>query len=190
VVDRISERLISLSKGWVALAGLAVFLLFTMLVLPGQAAQSEARTGGGRQPDSSFIYSTADLYDMAEAFGPTGRQAYIRARLTFDVVWPLVYAFFLATSISWLAGMAFPPGSRWRRLNLAPVAGLVLDYLENLSTSLVMARYPARTPVADLLAPAFTLLKWVFVGGSFAALLVVLAAAVWRKAAQGRRDRS
>ena len=188
-MDRVSERLISLSKGWVTLAGLVVFLLFTALVLPGQAAQSEARTGAGRQPDTSFIYSSADLYDMAEAFGPTGRQAYIRARLTFDVVWPLVYAFFLATSISWLAGRAFPPGSRWRRLNLAPVAGLVLDYLENLSTSLVMARYPARTPVADLLAPAFTLLKWVFVGGSFVVLLVVLAATAWRRVAQGQRDR-
>jgi hypothetical protein len=52
-----------------------------------------------------------------------------------------------------------------------------------------MARYPARTPVADLMAPAFTLLKWIFVGASFAVLLVVLAAAVWRRAAQGRRDR-
>lgn len=183
-----SERLISLSKGWVTLAGLVVFLLFTALVLPGQAARSEERTGGGRQPDTSYLYSAGDLYDMAEAFGPAGRQAYIRARLTFDVIWPLVYAFFFVTSISWLAGRAFPPGSRWRRLNLAPLLGLVLDYLENLSTSLVMARYPTPTPLVDWLAPAFTLLKWIFVGGSFVVLLVVLAAAIWRKVAPGRMD--
>ena len=51
---------------------------------------------------------------FAEAFGPAGRQAYIEARLTFDVIWPLVYAFFLITTISWLADRAFRPGSPWR----------------------------------------------------------------------------
>jgi hypothetical protein len=109
---------------------------------------------------------------MAEAYGAAGRQAYIRARLTFDVVWPLVYALFLVTGISWLYGRAFPPGSFWRSANLAPLLGILLDYAENLSTSLVMWRYPARTPVVDALASVFTLAKWFFVIGSFVLLLV------------------
>lgn len=177
---RLSQRLISLSQGWVALIALAIFLLFSVLVLPGQAAQSAARTGGAAQPDTSLIYSTDDLYKMAEAFGLAGRQAYIQARLTFDVVWPMVYGLFLIVAISWLAGRAFPVGHPARLLNLAPAVGMLFDYLENSAAVIVMARYPLRTPVVDLLAPVFTFTKWVFVGGSFVVLLAVAAVAGWR----------
>lgn len=184
MLARVSERLIGFSKGWVALAALIIFLLFTALVLPGQAAGSAERTGGARQPDTSLFYTPADLYDMAEAFGPDGRQAYIQARATFDVAWPVVYGLFLVTAISWLAGRAFPLTGRaasGRRLNLAPLLGVGFDYLENLATSLVMARYPAPTPVIDLLAGPFTLVKWIFVGGSFVVLVLVTAVAVRRQ---------
>ncbi len=179
---RCSEHLIRLSKGWLALAALVAFLVFTALVLPGQAAGSAERTGGARQPDMSLFYTSAELYGMAEAYGPDGRQAYIQARFTFDVVWPLVYGFFLVTAIGWLAGKAFQPGSPWRLLNLAPVLGVLFDYLENLATSLVLARYPAQTPVVDLLAGPLTLVKWLFVGGSFIVLVAVAIAAVARRA--------
>lgn len=182
MVTCLSERLIRLSKGWLALAALLIFLLFTALVLPGQAAGTGERTAAARQPDTSLFYTPGELYGMAEAFGPDGQQAYIQARFTFDVAWPLVYGFFLVTAISWLAGHAFRPGSTWRLLNLAPVLGVLFDYLENLSTSLVMARYPAQTPIVDLLAGPFTLVKWVFVGGSFVVLVAVMIAAVARRA--------
>ncbi len=177
---RLSQRLLSLSKGWVVLVAVAIFLLFSALVLPGQAAQSAARLGGAAQPDTSLIYSTGDLYKMAEAFGPGGRQAYIQARLTFDVIFPVVYAVFLVATISWLADRAFRPGSPWQLLNLAPVLGMILDYLENSAAVIVIARYPLRTPGVDVLAPIFTFLKWVFVGGSFVVLLVTTALAAWR----------
>jgi hypothetical protein len=181
VLARISTRLLEASTGRVTLVALAVFVLFMLLVLPRQAAETEARTGGGRQPDSSFLYSAAALYEMAEAFGPEGRQAYIRARFTFDLVWPLVYAFFLVTALSWLSARAFPAESAWRRLNLVPLLGMAFDYLENVSASLVMARYPAQTPLFDLLAPAFTAVKWIFVAGSFVILAGVVAAAAVRQ---------
>jgi hypothetical protein len=100
--------------------------------------------------------------------------------MTFDVIWPVAYTLFLATALSWLYARAFAPGSPWRLANLAPVLGALLDYAENLSTSLVMLRYPARTPLVDTLAPLFTLTKWIFVGGSFALLLAGLVAGAWR----------
>ena len=183
---RVSERLIAVSRGWLVIVALAVFLLFSALVLPRQSAQSAAQTGGAAQPDMSFIYSPADLYRMADALGAEGREAYIRARWTFDVAWPLVYGFFLTVSISWLAGKAFGPGSGWRRLNLVPLAGMAFDYLENVATTFVMARYPAATPVADVLAPVFTAVKWVFVGGSFVVLASVAVVAVVRRITRPR----
>jgi len=100
------------STGWVALAALVIFLLFTALVLPQQATKAAQKTGSADSPDTSFFYAPDDLYRMAEAYGESGRQAYIRARFTFDLAWPLVYTLFLATAMSWALGRAFAPDSR------------------------------------------------------------------------------
>jgi len=177
---KLSDRIRHVSTGWVALSTLVVFFLFTALVLPGQASKARADTGAAGSPDTSFYYAADDLYRMAEAYGVKGRAAYVRARFTFDLVWPLIYMVFLSTGISWVYGKAFVPGSLWQRANLAPVWGALLDYLENISTSAVMIRYPNPTPVIDMLAPALTMCKWGLVGGSFALLVVGMAAGVWR----------
>ena len=181
---KVSRWLYHVSTGWVALAALIVFALFTALVLPAQSAPSDALASEGAEdvgsPDLSLWYAPADLYRMAEAYGSQGRQDYIRARFSFDVAWPLVYGVFLVTAISWLYARAFATDSLFRWANLAPVLGVLLDFAENVSSSLVMARYPSRTPGIDVLAPVFTLLKWVFVGGSFVLLVVGLGVALWR----------
>lgn len=178
--QRISDWLRRVSTGWVALSALIIFLLFSALVLPQQAIRSEQETDSTVSPDMSFLYSPSDLYRMAESYGEQGRQAYVRARFTFDLVWPLVYTLFLTTAISWVFGRAFAPDSRWHRANLVPLLGALFDYLENLSTSLVMLRYPDQSAVVDLLAPVFTALKWSLLAASFILLLGGIVVAVWR----------
>ena len=180
----LSDRLHKLSTGRATLIALVAFLLFTALVLPKQAAHTD--TGGAGSPDTSFIYSAGDLYRMAEAYGRAGRIDYVRARFTFDLIWPVVYVAFLATAISWLSRQAFTPLSLWQRANLVPVIGTLFDYLENVAAALVIGRYPARTPVVDVMAPVFTFIKWIFVGGSFVVLAVALVAALWHQARRRR----
>ncbi len=176
-----SKWISRISTSWVALSALLIFLLFTALVLPGQASQANAENGGAGSPDLSFFYTADDLYQMAESYGEQGRDAYVRARFTFDLVWPVVYTFFLVTGISWVYFRAFPPASLWQRANLVPLFGALFDYLENLSTSLVMARYPDLTPVVDTLAGYFTLVKWVLVTASFVILLFGIVILAWRR---------
>jgi hypothetical protein len=185
VVGRLSGWLSRVSTGPVALVALVIFLLFTALVLPRQSRTAEAVSRGAGSPDTSFLYAAGDLYRMAEAYGAAGRAAYVRARFTFDVIFPLVYTLFLGTAISWVFARAFPPGSPWQRANLAPLVAALFDLLENASTSLVMARYPLKTPVVDALAPLFSLAKWVFVIGSFVLLFAGVVIAVWRRVKKG-----
>ncbi len=177
---RLSSWLRRVSKGWVALVGLLIFLLFTALVLPGQSQKAIQISGEAGSPDTSFFYSPADLARMAEAYGEQGRQAYVRARFTFDLVFPIVYAFFLATSVSWVFGKSFPASSRWQLANLVPLLGMLCDYLENISASLVMLRYPNPMPLISALAPVFTLLKWSFIGLSFGLLVIGILAGLWK----------
>jgi len=188
MTKRISDWLRRVSTGWVALSTLLIFLLFSALVLPQQATKAEQETGSSDSPDMSFFYSPGDLYQIAESYGEQGRQAYVRARFTFDLVWPLVYTLFLATAIGWVFGKAFALDSRWQRANLVPLLGALFDYLENLSTSLVMLRYPDQTPVVDALAPVFTVLKWSFLGASFLLLFGGIMVAAWRWMKQRVRD--
>lgn len=184
MLKKFSDWIRRVSTGWVALLALVLFLLFTALVLPGQAAKAEIDTGSARSPDTSFFYTAQDLYEMAEAYGEEGRRAYVRARFTFDLIWPLVYTVFLCTGISWIFQKAFAPDSPWQRANLAPLLGALFDYLENASTSVVMVRYPSPTALVDTLAAVFTLAKWVFVLGSFVLLLVgvIVGAVRWTRA--------
>jgi hypothetical protein len=174
-----------ISRGWVVLAAALFFLVFIARVAPEQAARAEEYAGDAGSPDLSIFYTPDELYRMAEIYGERGREAYVQARFTFDLVFPVAYTLFLATALSWLSRQAFPESSRWRLANLLPVLGMLFDYGENLSASLVMARYPDRTPLVDWLAPFFTLFKWAFLGASFALLLVAAVCAVRRWA--GRR---
>ena len=178
---QLSELVHQLSTGWVALVALMVFLLFTALLLPLQAVKAESVIGDTPSPDLSFYYTAADLYRMAEAYGEEGRQLYVKTRYTFDLVWPLVYTMFLITGLSWGTRKAFAVGSPWLLANLVPVLGAFFDYLENVSTSVVMFRYPAQTKVVDGIATVFTMMKWVFVGLSFVLLLIgmVVGLLVW-----------
>jgi hypothetical protein len=179
-MKRISHWLYQASNGWVTAAAVIVFALFVTLVLPDQSPQLDGDAADAGSPDLSLWYTPGDLYRMAEAYGSQGRSAYVRARFTFDLIWPIIYGAFLSTTIGWLYARAFAPGSLWRLANLAPPIGVVCDYLENLSTSAVMLRYPGRTPLVDALAPIFTAVKWAFVGGSFVLLIVGVLAALWR----------
>ena len=180
MLKTLSNKLYKLSNGSITILALVIFALVVAFVLPAQAQRAEAASGGADSPDMSFFYTSEDLYNMAETYGADGRAAYIRARFTFDLVFPLSYLFFLATSISWVMRRAVSdPNSYWRSLNLFPVFGVLFDYLENISTSIVMANYPQKTFLFDTLAPIFTLVKWFFVNGSFVILVPALVVAMW-----------
>ena len=184
--NSVSRWFYRVSSGWVALSAVLVFILFTILVLPGQTGNSSESEQVG-SPDLSMYYSAGDLYEMAEGYGQSGRDAYVYARFTFDLVWPLVYTFFLLTAISWIYQRVIPGDSRWRLINLLPVLGMLGDYLENISTSIVMWRYPQLTPVVDWMAGIFTFTKWLLISGSFIALLVGIVLLGWQFIRKDRR---
>lgn len=180
MLKRLSSWLYRISKSWVVLLTLAIFTVFLVVVLPQQAELARQTSNGAGSPDSSLFYTPNDLYRFAETYGETGRAAYIRARFSFDVVWPIAYMAFLASAISWFFARGFDSNSRWRWANLAPVLGLIFDYAENSGAALVMARYPAKTPIIDWLTPVFSLIKWFFVNGSFVLVLIGLIAWLWQ----------
>lgn len=184
---KFSTVLQKISTGWMVLLCSLIFFGFMFFVLPAQSEQSERDNPGLNSPDMSFFYSRNDLYQMAESYGPTGRGAYIRSRFTFDLIFPLVYGLFLITSTGWLSKRLFSEESLFQNLNLIPLFGMFFDYLENISASIVMARYPQNTILIDFLTPIFSVIKWIFV--STAMLLpFILLIAFLIKSFRGRNE--
>ena len=183
---QLSSWIYSITSGWVTLTAVLVFILFTALVLPGQSSNTTVSEGIGT-PDLSIYYSAGELYRMVESYGEQGRNEYIRARFTFDLIWPLVYTFFLAATISWIYQRILPAENPWRMINLLPVLGMIGDYLENISTSIVMYMYPILIPILAWMAGIFTALKWILIAGSFIGLLVGVVLMVWQTIRKGRK---
>ncbi len=149
-----------------------IFALFMIAVLPNVSETTKEITGTNISPDTSFFYTSQKLYEIAESYGEVGRAYYIRSRFTFDIIWPIVYLFFLVTMITFLF-----KGS----LHLIPFIGVLFDYLENLGASYVMFRYPLDTGFIATITPMFTLLKWIFIYISFGLILAGLVRLIYRK---------
>jgi len=157
-------------KWFVALA-VIVFVLFSAFVLPAQSAKAEAYSREAGSPDTNFFYKPQDLLSMAEAYGPAGRAAYVRARFTFDLIFPFVYGVFLTATISGLLRSLHVDHTRWAVLLLAPFLGVVFDFAENIGAATVIGRYPAPAPLLTILTPYLSMLKWFFVIASFLILI-------------------
>ena len=177
-MKKYSEWLYRVSTNRVTLAWLVVFLLFALLVLPKAVRTPWIEAAG--LPDIMLHYSSADLYAMAETYGSAGRAAFVRWHFTDDLIFPIIYTVFLLTASSWLIQRVSPSAAWLRRLNLFPLIGAFFDILENVTTSFVMAHYPASSPLAASSAPIITSAKWLFIGLSALVLIVMGATAIRR----------
>ncbi len=153
-----------LASPWLFAAAIVVFLLFLALVLPGQSAKAAEGTPGGSSFDTSLFYTPAQAFDRAAAHAPEARFAYIAARWSFDLAFPLVYGLFALAG--WAFGLARlgPRLSAPRpRLALAALLGPAFDFAENAAATVVMASVPARPLGWGIALSIATPLKWLFV---------------------------
>ncbi len=177
---KLSIWLTKVSKSWILILTLLIMVLFMIFVLPGQAASAEENAGGSISPDTSFFYGPEDLIQAAKEYGEEGRQAYIQARWTFDLVFPLVYISFLVTGISWFYQNLENPIEWIGFTNLLPLAAGLFDYLENIGASLVMAFYPTQLSGLTLVTSFFSGVKWLLIGSSFLAYFALAGAALFQ----------
>lgn len=149
----------------ILMISIVIFAIFMLIVLPGVSETTKEITGTSSSPDTSFFYTSQDLYDIAASYGEAGRAYYIRSRFSFDIIWPIVYLFFLVSMMSVLFKS---------QLNLIPFLGVLFDFLENLGASFVMYRYPLDAGMITSLTPIFTLMKWIIIYISFGLITIGL----------------
>lgn len=144
---------------WItALVSLAIFILFMILVLPRVSTYAEENIGGIGSPDTDMMLTGQELYDIAESYGEEGRDTYVFLRWTFDLVWPLVYTFFLLSFIIVLGKNL--PYKFVRPMYLLPLVAMLMDYLENTLVTIVMVAFPRKLLTIGSIASFSSLLKW------------------------------
>lgn len=159
----------------------AVFLLFILLVFPRVNNYSIRMLGQSKTPDTSLVYSAQDLYQMAENYGKSGRDAYIVLRWTFDLVWPVLYTLFLFLwTIKLLEYTSLKKASKY--FLLIPIIGMLLDFSENIGASIVMSRYPLKSGIIANITPLMTFLKWIIISVSVLVLIILLVSIGVKKA--------
>lgn len=166
------------SNVFTVVLSLLIFMSFIIFILPQEAAKSKA-LGLTDSIDTSFYYTSSDLYRTAENYGEQGRAFYIRQRFTFDLIWPIVYTQFLLVSSVYFYKKTRLLKASWLLYVSLIAAGF--DYLENIMTSTVLYRYPLMTPLISDTAGIMTMMKWSTLTSAFFILIyLTLLAAVNR----------
>lgn len=151
---------------------MVVFALFMAFVLPYVSGLSEELTNGIQGVDTLFLFSKADVYQMVESFGVTGRMNYIILRWTFDLIWPIVYFMFIHTLTIQVVQLDKVDKLKW--MIWIPFLGMMFDYIENTLASIVVGIYPVKIDVFVWLLQVATPIKWILIMTAFTVLLVGL----------------
>lgn len=160
-----------------------ILVLFMAIGLPLFANYSNHVLGSTKTPDTSFIHSSKNLYEIARRYCIYVRSAYIDLRWTFDVVWPLLYTSVLVLWTVKLSDFIFKK-NRFKYLYLLPLISMGFDFMENVGASIVMYRYPKKTLFIDSMTPIMTLLKWVTVVGSLTVVICLMVLALKKRLKQ------
>ncbi len=142
------------------------FILFVSLVLPWVNTFTEELIGVSDSIDTGFKTDVTELYQIRELYGAQGRMYYIILRVTFDLIWPIVYFLFLASVTAFLT-KHIKESNTHRYLNYVPIVAILLDYSENTLAIIFMAMYPYTFDLLVFILIVVSLNKWVWIGFSF-----------------------
>jgi len=173
-VGRAMSRLSSVRVWAVAAAVYGVVALVFFGSGAGFAIPSVQQACGQAPPDMRFTSPAGEVHAFLEACGPAGREGY-RALQVVDLLYPLVFAVFLASALALVLRLLAPGRRGLVGIAALPFVAAGFDYLENVCAWLALSAWP-EPGVADGLLGLFSAAKTVtsWVAGTL--LLVALAA--------------
>jgi len=113
--------------------------------------------------DKPNIYSSAKTYEILTEWGESGRTKQFWFHITWDLLLPIIYFFFLGFLISWLTKRGFNRDSKKQMFNLVSLVA-VIDLLENIFLIALILIYPSNIPILSWIKTSLTLIKYYFFG--------------------------
>jgi len=135
---------------------------------------------GRRFAEVYGVLSPSELYEIATAYGQSGRELYLLMSITLDTFVPIVMFLCLASLSIFLVKQLTDKIIYGKVLLLLSFVVSLADLLENYFIRTVMRHYPLELHTSAALAGTMTALK-MSMGVLFAVILVVLVILVVRK---------
>jgi hypothetical protein len=135
---------------------LAINLLYFPLSVPWMLQN----TGGVPYLDMVPGRSADKTYEILAELGTIGRRNHLYFIWTIDLALPLLFGSCLYVAIRDSATRAFGASSTAGRLRWLAVAAASVDYLENISNSVLLVFYPDRFPFLASMSGLLTLMKF------------------------------
>lgn len=174
MVQKLSNRLHAWAKGWLVLVFLALDGFFMGFIMPLIGRLMKGWNGTQTPLDLQFFSTPEKMYGMIQSYGEAGRAFYRSVELTVDILYPIIYALAFGLLISWLFQRGFKPESRMQKWNTLPLGAWLFDLLENLGIASMLSAFPAQMTAMAWLTTLFTMVKWLFAGGSMLLIVVGL----------------
>lgn len=164
-------------SGWKTfLAGLAIWLIFGTVIMPGGAAKIQQISGKKVEVlDLQFTYTPEKARAILADYGENGRRFAANFELIADTLYPLAYTFLFLIIISWVFKSLSVYGIRIRYVNLLPFLVMAADYCENAGIITMLKNYPGFSDNVVVISSFFTSLKW----SLLALQAFIIGAAIW-----------
>lgn len=172
--DRLIHLLERTAKRQVIIPLLALTLILMSVVntvnLPISVPRIEQASGGAGLLDMRIYYSPSEAYALLERLRPEGRSLYLQMLLSFDALFPALYAVTFALIV---VGIFRPMRKRrlaLRIMVLLPLAAGLFDWSENGAVLAMLLKYPEASSAAAF-AGFLTLAKWSLIALTLASVL-------------------
>ncbi|NOY79126.1 MAG: hypothetical protein GXO76_14835 [Calditrichaeota bacterium] len=155
----------------VVISGSGVFVFMTLLSKIDQRA-----TGGGANGilGLQFAFSADVARTIIRLWGSEGLSLIART-MWIDYIYPLFYATFLASTISYFCE-TWAMFRQWVRILFAivPFFAALLDYVENTLHLIIFSQFPEISGTAVFWASVAASIKWLLVGWSILVILYLV----------------
>lgn len=154
-------------KGLLSNVVLFIVMFFVFMVVADKNMQAigsiEEKMGEVKLLDTRFFYDADTVYNVLENLGETGRNYYRELLLKTELIFPLVYRFFIIVTLCFLFRWWVDKKSSWNLICFIPLVDLLFDYMENFIVLIMLKQYPDLSVVLATLVGYITMIKYIFV---------------------------
>lgn len=154
-------------KLWQVLLSLVLFILALLFLLPIM----DTAAGSIITPDADFWYNHIRLAEIKNLYTQTNISAYIKTRIAYDILWPLIYGIFMISTLGFMTKSTYK-SKLLTTLYLMPILAVLFDLLENTMCSLYFSNIAPSITV--FIAPISSAIKWILIFIVFTIQFVLL----------------
>lgn len=161
IFDKVSFFFYNKTKVW--LIGLFLILIVLLFISLPLFEDILGISGDHISLDKPQLYSPDTIHEILTDWGEGGRLKQFWIHVTWDLLLPIFYFFFLGFLIAWLSKRGFKKEHPLQKLCLVSLVA-VIDLFENIFLFILIFIYPANVHLLGFIKTGLTLIKYYIFG--------------------------